>query len=122
LSGVATGVLASLLSLIPVVNCLACLAYVGAGLLAVWHYTSTHQLTITGGKGAGMGALAGIVAAVVAQLIAFILSQLGLTPGMAEAIEQALQSRMMDPEQADQIASMVTSPAFLVGAFVFSAL
>ena len=41
---------------------------------------------------------------------------------MAEAIEQALQSRMMDPEQADQIASMVTSPAFLVGAFVFSAL
>lgn len=122
LSGVAIGVLASLLSLIPVVNCLACLAYVGAGLLAVWHYTSTYQLTIPGGKGAGMGALSGLIAAAVAQAIAFLLSQLGLAPSMEEAITQALETGMADPDQVDQIRAFVTSPGFLVGALLFSAL
>lgn len=119
LGGIAVGISVSLISLIPLIgSCLACLAYIVAGLLAVWHYTTTYSLTIPGGKGASMGALAGVVAAVVAQLVTFLLMAIGAAPSLPEAMRTALEGQNMDPAQTEELISMFTSPAFMVGMII----
>ena len=115
LGGGAIGVAAALLSLIPAAGgCLACLAVIGAGVLAVWHYTDTYNLTITGGQGAGMGALAGVVALVVAGLIGFLFQAIGLTPGFTEAFQEGFRQGNADPEQAEQILELITGPVGII--------
>lgn len=116
LAGVAVGVAAALFSIIPVAgSCLACLAYLGGGLLAVWHYTNTHRLTLTGGQGAGLGALAGGVAGVVAGLLTYLFSVIGLTPTFQEMMRQQLESSGMDPAQRDQMLAIFESPLVIAG-------
>ncbi len=116
LAGIAIGVAASILGLIPFVgSCLACIAYVGAGLLAVWHYTDRHQLTLKGGQGAGIGALAGIVAMVAASAIQLLLMATDLRPSLEQIIADQLDTSGMDPAQVEQIMNMVESPFFIVG-------
>ncbi len=116
LGGLAVGVITSLLASIPYVgSCFACLAYAGAGLLAVWHYTSTYTLTITGGQGAVMGAGAGVVAALVGTLIGQLASFFGLTPSFREAMTNAFENSALDPEQAEQMQELFTSPFMLIG-------
>lgn len=98
IGGLAGGLLAILLT-IPqnqFLGCLACLCYVGCGLVAVWHYTNTNSLTISGGEGAGMGALAGIVGGVVASLLGWLFRLIGLLPGAEEAIRQLEESGQLD--------------------------
>lgn len=119
LAGAAIGVLAAILGLIPAVGgCLACIAYIGAGVLAVWHYTDRHQLTLKGGQGAGMGALAGIVAMAVASILSFLFMAFGLTPPLRQLIEDQLDSSGMDPAQIEQIMEMTSSPLFIIGVFL----
>ncbi len=119
LAGAAIGVLAAILGLIPAIgSCLACIAYICAGVLAVWHYTDRHQLTVKGGQGAGMGALAGIVAMAVASIISFLFMAIGLTPPLRQLIEDQLDSSGMDPAQAEQIMEMTSSPLFIIGVFL----
>lgn len=128
LGGGAIGVAAALLSLIPIAGgCLACLTCIAAGVLAVWHYTDTYNLTITGGQGAGMGALAGIVALVVSGLIGFVFQAIGLMPSFSEAFEQGVSQGNTDPEQAEQIIEFITGPAgiatfIVVGLILYSIL
>jgi len=116
LGGLAIGVAAIVLGLIPIVGgCLACIAYLGAGMLAVWHYTSMNELTLTGGQGAGMGALAGTVASVVGTIIQQVLSRIGLLPDWQDAMIEGLEQSGMDSGQVDQWIETLTSPLALVG-------
>lgn len=116
LAGVAIGVAAAILALIPSVgSCLACIAYICAGLLAVWHYTDRHTLTLKGGQGAGLGSLAGIVAVVVAAVLGYLFSFIGLTPPFRQAMEEQLSASGMDPAQMEQFMELMSSPLFFVG-------
>lgn len=116
LAGAAIGVAATILGLIPVIgSCLACVAYIGAGIMAVWHYTDRHHLTLSGAQGAGMGALAGIVAMAVGGVLSFLFMSLGLTPPLRQIIADQLDVSGMDSSQADQIMEMASSPLFIIG-------
>lgn len=116
LAGLAIGVAATVLGLVPGVGgCLACATYIGAGMLAVWHYTDRHRLTLQGGQGAGIGALAGVVAMVTASILQFVLMATGVQPSFREAIADQLDASGLDPAQVEQFMSMVESPFFVVG-------
>ncbi len=121
LSGVASGVLVTLLANIPIVGgCLCCLAYIGAGVMSTWHYTNSYELTIAGGTGASMGALTGVIASVASSVLGYISSKLGLTMTMEEAFRQLEESGQMPPEQIDMIMGLVESPMFYAGLLLVS--
>ncbi len=108
IGGLAGGLLAILLSLpqIQILGCFVCLCYIGAGMVAVWHYTNTNSLTIAGGEGAGIGALSGIVAGLVSSLLGWFFRMIGLLPGAEELLDQMEQSGQfdqMDQNTADMI-------------------
>ena len=120
IGGVATAVLATILSLPQnqCLGCLVCLCYVGSGLIAVWHYTNTNTLTIKGGEGAGLGAMAGVVCGVVAGVLGLIFRAIGLLPSVDDIIEQMEQTGQLDqldPETADMIYSFIEVTAGIGG-------
>ena len=95
---------------------LCCLvAAAGAGT-AVWHYTTTHNLTIPAGTGAGLGAAAVSAGYLVAYLIGVVLQAVGLRPSNAELLEQGRQQMIdqgMDSALVDQgmgVAEMASGP------------
>lgn len=115
LGGAATGIAAAIINLIPTVGgCIACLLYIVAGIVAVWHYTDRHQVTITGGQGAGLGALAGIVAGAVAAAMQLLFQVIGLAPDWRTAMEQQFDQSGMDPAQMEQMLEWMSSPLFVV--------
>lgn len=59
------GVIAGVLSGIPIVNCLCCLWVIGGGVLAAYFLTKESSVTLTAGDGAIVGIFTGIIAAVV---------------------------------------------------------
>jgi hypothetical protein len=63
------GVIAGVLSGIPIVNCLCCLWIIGGGILAAYFLTRESSIALTAGDGAIVGVFTGIVAAVVEALI-----------------------------------------------------
>lgn len=107
-------------------GCGACLLAVVGPLVAVWHYTSTHHLTIPAGPGASLGAITGAVAAVVGGLLQQGLILVGLYPNAAEVIERQRQGMIdsgMDPAQieqsmqmAEQMGGMTSNP--LIGILI----
>ncbi len=105
IGGLAFGLVAVLLALpqVQILGCLICLTYAGAGMLAVWHYTNTQTLTITGGEGAGMGALSGLVAGAVASLLGWILRAIGVMPSTDDIIRQMEDSGQFDQLDADTV-------------------
>lgn len=116
LSGVASGVLITVLANIPVVGaCLCCLAYMGAGVMTVWHYANTYERTLAGGTGAGMGAIAGLIASLVSSVLGFIASKLGITPSMEEVFQELEDSGQMPPDQLDMFLGLMENPLFYVG-------
>ena len=125
LAGAVCGVVTALVSQIPVLGaCLCCLAYIGAGVMAVWHFSNSQEgdVFMTSGEGAGAGALAGVVAAVVAMIIGFILQAAGIGPGVEEALSQLSESGQFDDEQLETFESIMTSPLLYVGAGLLSAI
>lgn len=119
LAGLAMGLAAAVVSLLPAVGgCIACFLYFGAGLMAVWHYANTHGVTISGREGAGMGALAGIIAGTVAGLISLVLMAADLQPTFREAMEQQMEASGMDPAQMEQLEAMFESPLFILAVVV----
>lgn len=119
LAGAAVGIGAAILNLVPTVGgCIACLAYLGAGILAVWHYTDRHQLTLKGGQGAGLGALAGVLAGIVAFVLQLLFQTIGLAPDWREAMEEGFANSNMDPAQIDEIMQTMSSPLVMVGLVV----
>jgi len=86
---------------------IGCLIPFSSGLVAVWHYTATHNLTIPAGQGAGMGALAGLAGAVVATIIVFVLISAGILPDPIEAARLQMESQGLSDEQLDSALVMV---------------
>lgn len=110
IGGLAGGLIAALLNLPQnFISWFGCLAYAGCGLIAVWHYTNTHQLTITGGEGIGLGALAGVAGGLTGGLLASLFYQLGLMdpvlPQILEEMENTGTLDQMDPSTADSVIS-----------------
>ena len=96
-------------------GCGACLAAFVGPMVAVWHYTSTHGLTVSAGSGAGLGAITGVVGAVISAVLAFVFRAVGLVPTVAEMQEQQREmmvERGMDPAQIDQA---IASSAWMSG-------
>lgn len=83
--------------------------------MAVWHYTSTNELTLASGQGAGMGALAGVVASVIGSILQQTFSALGILPDWRDAIVEGLEQSGMDPSQVDQWVETLTSPLAFIG-------
>ncbi|MDX1439915.1 MAG: DUF4199 family protein [Rubricoccaceae bacterium] len=81
---------------------LGCLVLLSAGLIAVWHYTSTHSVTIAGGQGAGMGALAGFAGAIIGGLLGYLLISLGVMDDPMEAALAQMESQGLSDEQIEQ--------------------
>lgn len=116
LAGAAVGVAAVLASLIPTAgDCLACLLYVAAGLVAVWHYTDRHQLTLKGGQGLSLGALAGLVAGSVQTVLDQLFVGIGIKPSWREEMQQGFDQSGMDPAQMDQVMAWFDSPFAFIG-------
>ncbi|NNF57347.1 MAG: hypothetical protein HKN04_03815 [Rhodothermaceae bacterium] len=86
-----------------VAGALACLVapIVGCGL-AVWHYTTTHQLTIAAGQGAGLGAAAGILGGLVGWVLQQLFVAAGLLLGPAEQARRQVEAQGLSGEQAEQ--------------------
>ena len=80
----------------PVYGCFACLSFLTCGLVAVWHYTTEHSLTLTGGQGVVLGLLSGVFAGVIAALVGYVLMALGALPGPEEMIEEMERSGLLD--------------------------
>ena len=89
-----------------------CLAYLVCGLVAVWHYTNEHEVTLTGGEGVTLGMLAGVVGGLVSSLLSQALLMAGIIPSKEEAIELALADV---PEGAEGAGFVVQMMDFMYG-------
>lgn len=126
-AGALCGMITALVSQIqiPFVGaCLCCLAYVGAGAMAIWHYSSSQaeDVFMTSGEGAGMGALAGVVAALVAMIVGYLLQAAGFGPDVDEVISQLYEAGQFDEEQLEAMENFIRSPLLYVGAGMLSSL
>jgi hypothetical protein len=63
------GVIAGILSGIPIVNCLCCLWIIGGGILAAYFLTKESHVVLTAGDGAIVGIFTGIIAAIVQAVV-----------------------------------------------------
>lgn len=63
------GVIAGILSGIPIVNCLCCLWIIGGGILAAYFLTKESPVVLTAGDGAIVGIFTGIIAAIVQAVV-----------------------------------------------------
>ena len=117
IGGLAAGVLAMIFS-IPqnCLGCVACLCYVGSGLVAVWHYTKTNSLTIKGGEGASIGAMAGVACGVVVLLLSVVFRALDLLPGVEDTIRQMEENPQFDQMDPGQIDFFIGLIEFMYGA------
>ncbi|MCY4158873.1 MAG: DUF4199 domain-containing protein [Bacteroidetes bacterium] len=96
---------------------LGCMVALSSGLVAVWHYTSENELTISGGQGVGIGVLAGIVYAVAAIALSWLLVAVGLLPSPEETLDMVRQSGAFDTpgaEQAEAITKIMVTWGYLV--------
>ena len=105
---------------------LACLVapIVGCGL-AVWHYTTTHQLTISAGQGAGLGAAAGVVGGLVGWIFQRLFIAAGLLLDPIEQARRQVADQGLSGEQAEQalqFAEMFSGPLGIVIGLVIAAI
>ncbi|MXW63747.1 MAG: DUF4199 domain-containing protein [Bacteroidetes bacterium SB0662_bin_6] len=120
LVGVIAGLVGLLVSFIPAAgDFIACLAYIGAGMLAVWHYADNNKVTLTGGQGIGLGVLTCIAASVTSILLEILLSALGVKPTSWEEarleMDRAMEQGGADLSQLGGFGEFMTSPVFLIG-------
>ena len=85
---------------------LGCMVALSSGLIAVWHYTSENELTVSGGQGVGIGVLSGIVYAVVALALGWLLVTFNVLPSPEEALEAMRARGAFDAPGAEQAESM----------------
>jgi hypothetical protein len=128
LGGLAVGLITTVLSIFSqpgsgnqamgmAMGCVVCLAYVGAGLIAVWHYTNTQRLTLPAGEGVLMGLMAGAVAALVGVVLGLLLRAVGILPGPEEVWAQLEASGQFDDvppeslEMSRNVMEMMMGPA-----------
>src|SRR2546423_3049528 len=82
------GVVAGLLSAIPVVNYCCCLWAIGGGILAVYLYVKGTSATVTPGGGASLGAVAGGIGAAIYLVISLPLNLIIGAAAVAGQMEQ----------------------------------
>ena len=86
------------------INVVCCLGVILGALAAVWHYTSTHKLTLRAGSGAGLGALAAVGGALIAAVLNFLLAQIGLdASGALNDLIINQFGAQMDPAQIQEM-------------------
>ncbi len=109
----------------PGLGCIVCLAYIAGSLIAVWHYTNEHNLTLSGSQGVGLGLLTGVYAGVIAALLSYLLIAIGVMPGMEEMLEQMEESGLLDQPGAEfsrRMMEMMSGPVGLVISLVQNAI
>lgn len=82
---------------------LGCVVLLGVGALAVWHYTTTNNVTVPGGAGAGMGAAAGAIGAIAAGIISLVLVSIGVMPDPMELMIAEFERQGMTDDQIDMM-------------------
>ena len=130
LAGLVCGVAIAFVSQIPVLGaCLCCLLYIGAGVMMVWHYSSTQGLNdspeggdFSSGEGAGGGALAGLCAAIASFAVSFALMELGIGPDLDDVMSQLYESGQFDDEQLDVIEGFMNSSMIWIISGTFSSI
>lgn len=108
LGGVVAGLLST--SYLGLINLLCCAGVIIGALVAVWHYTDTHGLTIPAGQGAVIGLLAGLVGTVISLILNYILIEMGIRSD--QAITQFILNTFgsnMPPEQYDAMVEQMNA-------------
>ena len=121
LGALVTGILGtSYLGLITTLMC--CMNVLAGALVAIWHYTETNELTISGGKAAGMGALVAVGGSVIASVLTLILMTAGIRHDvvMAEFMLNNLGDQL-PPESIQGLEDQVEA-AIKLGPFFFNVL
>ncbi|MDA0685160.1 MAG: hypothetical protein O3A57_12210, partial [Bacteroidetes bacterium] len=93
---------------------------IAGALVAIWHYTETNELTISGGKAAGMGALVAVGGSVIASVLTLILMTAGIRHDvvMAEFMLNNLGDQL-PPESIQGLEDQVEA-AIQLGPFFFN--
>ena len=119
LVGVIAGLVGVLASFIPQAgDFISCIAYIGAGMLAVWHYADKHSVTLTGGQGIGLGVLTCIAAYVTGFVLDAALRALAIKPSWQEEMRQGIEQGGADMSQLGGFGEFMMSPGFLAVAVV----
>ena len=84
-----------------ILGCLGCLVGLTSGLIAVWHYTGEHELTLTGGQGVKLGALAGVVSALAAFLLTRALVLMDVMPSADDMLNLLMENPAFDNPDAN---------------------
>ena len=102
---------------------ICCLVALVAPMITIWHYTTTHSLTVPAGKGAGLGALTTGLGTLINVVVGLVLQAVGVLPNLgetlAEAREQAIEQSVAqgnsaeDAQAAVDMMSFMFEPAFL---------
>lgn len=88
-------------SYLGLINMLCCLGVMTGAAVGVWHYTSSHQLTISSGDGASLGASAALIGLAISLVLNFILMKVGL--GSNTVFTNFFESFMGDMMTAEQL-------------------
>lgn len=116
LGGLVAGLLST--SYLGYINVICCIGVIAGALTAVWHYTTTYDLTIPSGEGAGMGAVAGLIGAGLSTVLNLVLMAIGIRHDLA--VSEFMLGRFGDqmaPEQYDQMMAMMEQP-FTMGGWI----
>lgn len=119
LGGVLVGLLST--SYLGLINLLCCLGVIIGALVAVWHYTSQNELTLSAGQGAGLGALAALLGWAIAFVLNYVLIKVGVRHDLV--MTQFILDRFggsMPPEQYDQMLEQMTQEMTFAKYFVNS--
>ncbi|MDQ3743371.1 MAG: hypothetical protein M3444_03210 [Acidobacteriota bacterium] len=112
------GVVAGLLSALPLLNNCCCLWAIGGGILAVFLYVKGTGATVTPGQGASLGAMAGGIGAAINLVIGIPVILLFGAAAMTERMEQGGISLPF----SGTILLIVVGIVFAIGVFVFTLL
>ena len=113
LGGIVAGILST--SSLGFLNFLCCMGIIIGALVAVWHYTDTHELTIPSGTGATIGVMVGIVAVVISFVLNLILIKAGINH--ETAVNEFILNTWgdsMPPEQIEGIESQMNAEKGIV--------
>ena len=91
------------------VGVLCCLFALLGPAVTVWHYTSTHRVTIPPGTGAGLGAITVAAGGAISYGITKLLQMVNVYPSDAEMMErqrQQLVAQGLEPEAIEQAMQM----------------
>lgn len=116
------GAIVSLVLALPylsLINCLCCAGAIIGGLVAVWHYTDTHKVTIETGQGALMGCIAAATGFFASIFVNYFLLAIGFGAGQEIMMDFMMENfgASMSPEQLEQFEAAAEQEPSFVGQF-----